>query len=40
MGGELQWGNRQNFSDGWSVNDLRIQFSFRYNFSHSWGGNS
>jgi hypothetical protein len=40
MGGELQWGNRQNFSDGWSVDDLRIQFSFKYNFSHSWGGNS
>jgi hypothetical protein len=40
MGGELQWGSRQNFSDGWSVNDLRIQFSFKYNFSHSWGGNS
>jgi hypothetical protein len=40
MGGELQWGDRKNFSDGWSVNDLRIQFSFKYNFSHSWGGNS
>jgi hypothetical protein len=40
MGGEVQWGSRQNFSDGWSVNDLRIQFSFKYNFSHNWGGNS
>ena len=40
MGGELQWGSRENFSDGWSVDDLRIQFSFKYNFSHNWGGNS
>jgi hypothetical protein len=40
MGGELQWGKRENFSDGWSVDDLRIQFSFKYNFSHNWGGNS
>ena len=40
MGGEIQWGERQNFSDGWSVDDLRIQFSFKYNFSASIGGNS
>ena len=27
MGGEFQWGNRENFSDGFSVSDDRIQFS-------------
>jgi hypothetical protein len=32
-GGELQWGRRQNFSDGFASNDYRIQFSFKYNFS-------
>jgi hypothetical protein len=30
---ELQWGRRQNFSDGFSADDYRIQFSARYNFS-------
>ena len=30
---ELQWGRRENFSDGFGVNDFRIQFSARYNFS-------
>jgi hypothetical protein len=30
---ELQWGRRQNFSDGFAVNDLRLQFTARYNFS-------
>ena len=30
---ELQWGRRQNFSDGFAVDDFRIQFSARYNFS-------
>ena len=33
MGGELQWGKRQNFSDGFSSNDVRVQFSFKVNFS-------
>jgi hypothetical protein len=33
MGGEFQWGRRQNFTDGFSVDDYRIQFSFKYNFS-------
>ncbi len=33
VGGEFQWGNRENFSDGFSFNDYRIQFSFRYNFA-------
>ena len=37
-GGEFQWGRRENFSDGWSVNDYRLQFSFKYNFSYKLGG--
>ena len=38
MGGEFQWTNRKNFSDGWSVNDYRMQFSFKYSFSAKVGG--
>ena len=38
MGGEFQWARRENFSDGFSVNDLRVQFSFKYNFSYKLGG--
>jgi hypothetical protein len=38
MGGELQWGRRTNFMDGFSSDDLRIQFSFKYNFSWMLGG--
>jgi len=37
-GGELQWGQRHNFQDGFSVDDFRIQFSFKYNFSFKLGG--
>ena len=33
LGGELQWGRRDNFTDGFSSEDVRIQFSFKYNFS-------
>jgi hypothetical protein len=33
MGGEFQWGKRTNFQDGFSSNDYRVQFGFRYNFS-------
>ena len=33
VGGEFQWGRRENFTDGWTVNDFRTQFSFKYNFS-------
>ena len=33
MGGELQWGRRENHLDGFSSEDVRVQFSFRYNFS-------
>ncbi len=36
VGGEFQWGRRENFSDGWGVNDYRIQFSFKYSFSKVW----
>jgi hypothetical protein len=36
-GGELQYGERENNSDGFSSDDLRIQFSFKYNFGYSWG---
>jgi len=36
MGGvELQYGSRDNFSDGYSYNAVKIQFSFKYNFSYS-----
>ena len=33
LGGELQWGRRANFSDGFSSEDVRMQFSFKYNFN-------
>ena len=33
MGGELQWGRRENFSDGFHSDGLKIQFSFKYSFS-------
>ncbi len=36
MGGELQWGRRENFLDGFKSDDFRIQFSFKYNFSKKW----
>jgi hypothetical protein len=38
FGPELQWGRRQNNSDGWSFDDYRVQFSVKFNFGHSWGG--
>ena len=38
VGGELQWGKRENFSDGFSSDDFRVQFSFKYNFSYKVGG--
>jgi hypothetical protein len=37
-GFELQWGQRQNNSDGWKVNDYRIQFGAKFNFSSTIGG--
>jgi hypothetical protein len=32
VGGEMLWGRRKNFGDGFRVNDYRIQFSFKFNF--------
>jgi hypothetical protein len=37
-GGEFQWGRRENFSDGFTSDGYRLQFSFRYNFSYKVGG--
>ena len=34
-GVELQWGHRDNFTDGFSSSTVRVQFSFRYNFSNT-----
>jgi hypothetical protein len=33
FGGELQWGRRENFSDGFHSDDVKVQFSFKYSFS-------
>jgi hypothetical protein len=38
VGGELQWGRRENFSDGFSSDGFKLQFSFKYNFSWKLGG--
>jgi hypothetical protein len=38
VGGELQWGRRQNFSDGFQSDGFKVQFSFKYNFGHKFGG--
>ncbi|MFO7692993.1 MAG: DcaP family trimeric outer membrane transporter [Vicinamibacterales bacterium] len=38
IGGEFQWGRRENFSDGFTSDGVKIQFSFKYNFSHTLGG--
>ena len=38
FGGEFQWGKRENFSDGFSVNDFRLQFSAKFNFRYHLGG--
>ena len=38
VGGELQWGRRENFSDGFASDGVKAQFSFRYNFSWKLGG--
>jgi hypothetical protein len=37
-GVELQWGRRENFSDGFDSDGFKVQFSFRYNFSYKVGG--
>jgi len=36
--GEYQWGRRKNFSDDWTYDASKIQFSFKYNFSFKLGG--
>ena len=38
LGPELQWGSRENNSDGWGYNDFRVQFSAKYSFGYSFGG--
>jgi hypothetical protein len=38
VGGEFQWGRRENFSDGFRSDGVKVQFSFKYNFSHTLGG--
>ena len=38
FGGELQWGRRQNFTDGFHSDGFKVQFSFKYNFSMTFGG--
>lgn len=38
-GPELQWAQRDNYLDGFTSDDLRVQFSVKYNFSKSFGGN-
>jgi DcaP outer membrane protein len=38
LGGELQWGRRENFSDGFHSDGLKLQFSFKYSFSQRFGG--
>jgi hypothetical protein len=38
VGGEFQYGRRENKSDGWAVDDYRVQFTVKYNFSLSIGG--
>jgi len=40
MGGELQWGERSNYKDGFSVDQFRLQFSVKANFSRMFGGKS
>lgn len=36
---EFQYGDRENFRDGWNTSITKIQLSFRYNFSQSFYGN-
>jgi hypothetical protein len=38
MGGEFQWGRRENARDGFSFDDYRIQLGFKYNFDYKLGG--
>jgi hypothetical protein len=38
LGPEIQWGKRENHKDGFTSDDVRIQFSAKYNFGVSLGG--
>ena len=38
FGPELQWGRRENNSDGFTSDDVRIQFTAKYNFGKTFGG--
>jgi len=38
LGPEVQWGKRENFRDGFTSDDFRVQFSAKYNFNLSLGG--
>jgi hypothetical protein len=38
FGGEFQWGRRENNSDGFHSDGVKLQFSFKYNFSWKLGG--
>ena len=38
MGLEGQYGKRENYKDGFTSDDFRIQFSAKYNFSSKIGG--
>ena len=38
LGPEFQFGRRENNSDGFDVNDYRIQFSIKYSFDHKVDG--
>jgi hypothetical protein len=37
-GAEFQWGRRENFSDGFHSDGVKLQISFKYNFSWKLGG--
>jgi len=38
IGGQFQYGRRENYLDGFSSNDYRIQFSFKYDFAWTLSG--
>jgi len=38
IGPEIQWGDRKNFRDGFTSDDVRVQVSAKYNFKLSMGG--
>ena len=40
VGPEIQWIQRDNFRDGFTSDDLKIQVSFKYSFSSTFGGNA